>query len=122
MKNRAGYIIIVVAIILLGIGSRKIAFIPLCVGDVLYAVLIYFIIRTLFIQKPKTTIALISILTCFCIEFSQLYQAEWINNFRNTFIGHHILGQGFLWTDLLAYTFGVLVAYSSELIFKKADS
>ncbi len=54
------------------------------------------------------------------VEISQLYQDPWINNIRNTLIGHLILGKGFLWSDLLAYTIGVITACAFEgLLLKK---
>ena len=46
---------------------------------------------------------------CFLLEFSQLYQVKWINNIRKTGPGKLVLGQGFLWSDLLAYSLGILV-------------
>lgn len=65
---------------------------------------------------------LISLLFCYFIEVSQLYQASWINNLRNTTIGGLILGHGFLWSDILAYTFGVTIATIFELLKYKSSS
>src|SRR4051812_41583247 len=111
MKNQSrNYFFRVVIVILLGILSRKISIIPLGVGDVLYAVMIYFIVRMLNPKTIKTTSAIIGMALCFAIECFQLYQASWIVEIRRTFLGHYILGQGFLWSDLLAYSIGVLIA------------
>jgi hypothetical protein len=38
---------------------------------------------------------------------------------RKTMFGRYVLGQGFLWTDILAYTFGIAVAFSIEKIILK---
>jgi hypothetical protein len=54
---------------------------------------------------------LLALLFCYCIEFQQLYRAEWILNLRNSTLGHYVLGQGFLWSDLVFYTIGITVAY-----------
>lgn len=97
--------------------SRKIDMIPLFVGDLLYAVMIYFIVRFLFIKAPQVKIACSALLICYLIECSQIYQAEWINTIRNTTLGHLVLGQGFLWSDLVAYTFGVGFAFLLEKLF-----
>ena len=35
----------------------------------------------------------------------------WLVSFRSTFIGHMMLGQGFLWIDLLAYLIGISLIY-----------
>ena len=63
-----------------------------------------------------------SLLFCYFIEVSQLYQAGWINNLRNTTIGGLILGHGFLWSDILAYSFGVTIATIIELLKCKLAS
>ncbi|MBP2283233.1 hypothetical protein H4V97_001551 [Flavobacterium sp. CG_23.5] len=112
MKNkRIHYLITILTIILLGIFSRQIPIVPLCVGDILYAIMIYFIIRLLFLKTSKHKAALIAISICFAIEFSQLYQADWITAIRNTVAGHYVLGQGFLLIDLVAYPFGIFIAF-----------
>lgn len=74
--------------------------------------------------KAKTkTIALVSLLACYTIEVLQLYEADWIVNIRSTTIGHLILGQGFLWSDIIAYTFGIGIVFIIEsFITKPADS
>lgn len=115
-ESRFSYLIIVLTVIILGIFSRKIAYIPLFIGDFLYAVMIYFGIRFLFINLNKIKAAILSLTICYCIELLQLYDAEWIIALRTTLAGRYILGQGFLWSDMLAYSFGVLIAYYMEKI------
>lgn len=117
MKIRIRYFLIICFIIILGLLSRKVDFLPLFIGDILYAVMIYFIIRFLFLKSPSKNIVIISILICYTIEFLQLYQADWIVGIRNTTLGHLILGQGFLWSDLLAYIFGIILCHILEKFF-----
>nr|WP_255486929.1 DUF2809 domain-containing protein [Mucilaginibacter sp. SP1R1] len=71
--------------------------------------MVYFIVRFLFIGKPVKFIVIGSLLFCYGIEFSQLYKATWINELRHTLFGHLVLGEGFLWSDLLCYTVGVAI-------------
>ena len=78
--------------------------------------MIYVLTRIFFINKKALFIASTSLLLCYSIEFSQLYQAEWIIAVRKTLFGRYVLGQGFLWSDILAYTFGILVAFVFERI------
>jgi hypothetical protein len=119
LKSRIYYFIIFLSIIFLGILSRKISFIPLWIGDFLYAVMIYFLVLIFLPFKKAFFIALISLLICYGIEFLQLYQAEWIIELRKTLFGRYVLGQGFLWSDILAYTFGITVSLAAEkIIFK----
>lgn len=119
--NRFSYFIIVVITIIAGLLSRKIAFIPFFVGDFLYAVMIYFGIRFVFISLNRKSAAIIGLSLCYAIELLQLYDAQWLLAFRNTFLGRSILGQGFLWSDLIAYSFGVIVAYYLETILTATD-
>ncbi len=50
---------------------------------------------------------------------SQLYHAEWIDSIRATTLGGLVLGYGFLWSDLVAYTIGVGIGFLFELILWK---
>lgn len=93
-----------------GLLSRRLAFIPAATGDALYAVMIYFILRCLWPQRAVKNTALAAMLLCFMIEFSQCYHAVWIDKVRATLAGRLILGQGFLWSDLLAYVLGTAFA------------
>ena len=79
-------------------------------GDALYAFMMYYIV-CLFTNKAHIYRAGAALLICYAIEFSQLYQAEWINTIRQTLPGRLVLGSGFLYSDLLAYLIGILVAF-----------
>ncbi|MBZ4034583.1 DUF2809 domain-containing protein [Flavobacterium sp. 17A] len=118
-KTRTHYFFVFLSIIILGILSRKISFIPLWIGDFLYAVMIYFLVRIFLPFKKAFAILFLSLIICYCIEFLQLYQAEWIIELRKTLFGRYVLGQGFLWSDILAYTFGASSAFVLENIISK---
>ncbi|WP_330656044.1 ribosomal maturation YjgA family protein [Alkaliphilus flagellatus] len=74
----------------------------------------FFIFGFLFNRRNTFWITIISLLFFFSIEVSQLYQSQWINTIRNTTIGRLILGYGFLWSDLLAYTVGIAIGVLIE--------
>ena len=116
-SNRLNYIILILLVLILGILSRKILGIPLFIGDVLYAVLIYFGFRFLIMDSKKATSLLLSLLFCFGIEILQLVQIDWLIAIRKTTLGHYILGEGFLWLDLLCYVIGSLVTYYFDKLF-----
>lgn len=118
-KNRLYYFIILIAVIFLGIISRELSFIPLSIGDLLYAVMIYILVTIVLISKKGIQIVIISLLICYGIEFLQLYQGEWMIGIRKTLFGRYVLGQGFLWSDILAYTLGIFTAYIIEKIHLK---
>ena len=96
--------------------SRKTTLVPLNTGDFLYAIMIYVLMRIILINKKAYQIAFLSLITCYSIEFLQIYQADWIIELRKTLFGRYVLGQGFLWSDILAYTFGIAVAFLFEKI------
>ena len=111
MKNkRFQYFINVLIVIASGIISRKISIVPLIIGDILYAVMIFFIIKMLFLNLQSIQVAIFSLTFCYLIECLQLYQSDWIIEIRKTFFGRYLLGQGFLWSDLLAYFSGTIMA------------
>jgi hypothetical protein len=122
LKSRVVYCFLIIITIIIGLLSRHFTFIPLFIGDILRATMVYFIVRFLFINKKIKIIVLISSLFCYAIEFSQLYKAPWIDNLRHTFFGRLILGETFLWGDLLSYTVGIILAVLVEKLishFKK---
>lgn len=117
-KKRIKCIMLVFITIISGIVSRKISFIPLYIGDTLYAVMMYFIIRTIFLNSSIKIVSALGLLLCYLIEFSQLYKAPWINNIRSTLLGRLVLGQGFLVSDIIAYTVGILSVMLCELLIQ----
>lgn len=110
-QNRTFYFFITLLVVLLGILSRKTEDIPLFIGDGLYAVMVYFGFRMIFIHANRFFKIALPLLFCVLIELQQLYNAEWIVSLRNTTFGHYVLGQGFLWSDLVCYAFGIVIAF-----------
>ena len=117
MKYSKYIIYITVIVITIGLGlfiRAKANWFPevfnLYAGDALYAFMMYYIV-CLFTNKTPFYRAVVALFICYAIEFSQLYQAEWINFLRQTLPGRLVLGSGFLYSDLLAYLIGVLAAF-----------
>ena len=120
--SRLIYFTLILLVMILGIVSRKITNTPLFIGDMLYAVLIYFGFRLLLIDLKKATSLLLSLLFCFGIEILQLVQIDWLIAIRKTTLGHYILGQGFLWSDLICYVIGTLLAFLIDWKFIKTQN
>ena len=116
-SNRLNYFILILLVLILGILSRKISGIPLFIGDILYAVLIYFGFRFLIMDSKKSTSFLLGLLFCFSIEILQLIKIDWLIAIRKNTLGHYILGEGFLWLDLLCYVIGTFMAYYLDKLF-----
>jgi predicted neutral ceramidase superfamily lipid hydrolase len=117
--SRVNYSILIIATIVVGLLSRHFKTIPLFIGDILWATMIYFMTRFLFINKPLKLAIAISILFCFAIEFSQLYREPWINELRHTLFGRLVLGEGFLWSDLLCYVAGIGMGVAIDQVVNK---
>ncbi|MGB4775585.1 MAG: DUF2809 domain-containing protein [Daejeonella sp.] len=124
MKTRFIYIAALISTIILGLCSRKFAtllpdFVSLNFGDALWAVMIYFGLRVLFPQKTLLFSAVTALVFSYSIEFSQLYQAEWINSIRSTSLGALVLGRGFLTADLIRYFAGIFLVFCFDVYFLK---
>ncbi|AXO93448.1 hypothetical protein MCCC1A01412_17115 [Bacillus anthracis] len=123
-RNRLLYAIFTIIVIILGLSSRKFAFaLPELLndylGDALWALMIFIGSGFLFPKIETKKLAFISLIFCYGIEMSQLYHAEWIDNIRATTLGGLVLGYGFLWSDLVAYTIGVGVGLIFEFILQR---
>lgn len=123
-RNRVVYALFTIVIIILGLSSRKFAFaLPHLLndylGDALWALMIFTGFGFLFPKTETKKLAFTSLMFCYGIEVSQLYHAEWIDSIRATTLGGLVLGYGFLWSDVVAYTIGVGVGILCEVIFRK---
>jgi hypothetical protein len=85
-------------------------------GDTLWALALFLTICILFPGMQRVVVALLTIVLSFSVEFSQIYQAEWINAIRSTPIGALFLGVGFKWSDLPCYTVGCLMGATGDVL------
>lgn len=112
-RNRILYLILTIITIILGLLSRKVQGLPQIIssysGDALWALMVFFLFSFLFNKKSTICILVISIIFSYGIEISQLYHAPWIDSIRATTLGGLILGFGFLWSDLICYTVGIVI-------------
>lgn len=115
INKRLEYVILILIVIILGISSRKIEGFPIFIGDLFYAVMVYFGMRFLFINSSFTKTIILALVFCFGIEFLQLYKAEWLLEIRKTTLGHYALGEGFLWSDLGFYILGIAMASMTDI-------
>lgn len=114
MRPRLKYLLLFLLTILIGLLSRISVvrdLIGTWPGDTLYAVMMYWLWSILFPHQAKAKRALLALVSCFTIEFLQLYQADWILAIRASRLGALVLGSGFLVMDLVLYSFGVGLAF-----------
>ena len=107
----------------LGLLSRKISGLPKIIelysGDILWALMVFLLFAFLFNKKSTIFIISWAIIFSYSIEISQLYHAPWIDAIRNTTLGGLILGFGFLWSDLICYTIGIIIGIIIEKLLNK---
>ena len=118
-KLRICYLAGIAVLIALGLLSRRVKFVPSACGDALWAMMVYCCFRIVLIRKPMIISAMAALITSFAIEFSQMLTPDWLVKIRSTFLGHMLLGQGFLWSDLLAYTIGIAVIYGLTALIRQ---
>ena len=118
-RSQPLYVLLVLAVIAAGLASRRYpdllpAQLGKYPGDALWALMVLLLIGLARPSWPVGRVAAAALATSFAVEFSQLYQADWINAIRHTTLGHLVLGSTFNALDLLAYTAGVAVGAVAE--------
>ena len=115
MKTRIIYISLTLITIILGLLSRaSFVGLPSYVGDVLWAVMVFWILYAIFPKMKRTKVAIYALLFPYAIELLQLYHAPWIEEIRHTLLGGLILGFRFSFGDIVYYTIGILLAFSLD--------
>ncbi|MEI6821951.1 MAG: DUF2809 domain-containing protein [Bacteroidota bacterium] len=119
VRDRKLYFIFGIVVVIIGLASRKVpSHLPLILskypGDVLWAIMVFFVVGFLFTTITTKKAAIISLLFSFLIETSQLYHAPWIDTIRHTILGALILGSGFSWYDMCCYVVGVSMGFLFE--------
>ncbi|MBU3107309.1 DUF2809 domain-containing protein [Clostridium gasigenes] len=126
MRKRILYFLLVIGVMILGIYSRKYGqylpgFINEYSGDILWALMVYLGFGFLAYKTSIKYIALSSLIFSYAIEISQLYQEQWINTIRDTTLGSLVLGHGFLFSDLICYTIGILIGVAFEYFYSVSN-
>ena len=121
-RNRAVYALMAALTMLLGLASRKFsAALPFWLaknaGDVLYAVMAYWLFRLLSPRLSPRGTALAAGVFCFGIEFLKFVQAPWLIAARHNRFGALVFGSGFHASNLVCYALGVLIALRVEKAF-----
>ena len=113
-RSRRVYLIAIAVLFLFGLPSRIVPqylpdFYVNYVGDGLWAMAIFFMLGLVFRSVSTRRLVIVSLAITYAIEFSELYQADWINQLRSIKLIGLILGYTFLWSDLAMYTIGITV-------------
>jgi hypothetical protein len=106
------YVLIMVVITVLGLPARMIqdqlpTWYVQYFGDYLWAMLLFFIFALFFRNMSTLKVAAVTLLFTYSIEVSQLFHPQWLEALRSIKVFALILGYGFLWSDIVAYTLGI---------------
>jgi hypothetical protein len=116
MKQRLFYLLLTVTTIIIALFLRKMwlylpYFINIWIGDFLWAIMMFWAIRVVFLHFDRKKVTIGLIVFCWFIEASQAFHTPWLDTFRDTTFGGLLLGHGFLWSDIVSYTVGIMCAY-----------
>ena len=79
-------------------------------GDMLWAMMIFWILACLAPTAPRAWLTAAAIAICVAVELSQLLHNPTLHSARSSMIGHLVLGSDFDARDLFAYSAGVIAA------------
>lgn len=110
-RKRVTYISLILSIIAVGLPSRLYSqhlpsWYVTYAGDFLWAMVVYFFIANIFNLSLRSAFITALVVT-YIIEISQLFHPVWLDSIRSVKIFALILGHGFLWSDIVAYTLGI---------------
>lgn len=119
-RDPVPYLIGIALVIVIGLGTRRYPeFVPDLLGkspgDALWALMVYLALGLILRRGSVFRLGSLALAFCWAVEFSQLYQAPWINEIRSYRLGHLALGSAFHWPDLPAYAVGVACGVAFEL-------
>lgn len=113
------YLLIMLVIIAFGLPARIVqdqlpAWYVLYFGDYLWAMLLFFIFAVTLQNMSTFKVAMITLLFTYIIEISQLFHPQWLDHLRSIKLLALVLGYGFLWSDIAAYTLGIITGVLVE--------
>ncbi len=116
------YLFLIAIAAAIGILSRKYGsflpeFLARYTGDTMWAFALYFLLSLFLLKRSFSFRFWLTCLISLLIELSQYYHAPWIDKLRSTLVGALILGSTFVWTDLLCYLAGAVLAVVVDYAF-----
>lgn len=122
-RSRLVFSIIAMLVLAAGLLSRSRwqsdlpPFVAAYAGDTLWSLLLYLVLCIVLTRLQAWKVALATLLFTFGVEFSQLYQADWINAVRQHKLGALALGKSFVWADLPCYAAGVVLGVGVDVVW-----
>ena len=117
-NTKRGYLFIyLIVLISIGLVSRKFniylpSFVEKYIGDLIWAWMVFIGFCWVFPSKSMLLKNILwALIFSYGIEFSQMYQAGWICDLRKNAFAKLVLGQGFLFSDLICYSIGIFFGF-----------
>lgn len=108
--------VIVVGLWLRSISNIMPLWINLYLGDFLWAIALYLSISIVLPNQNIITKILLALAISYSIELSQLWHTPWLEQLRSYTLVRLMIGVGFLWSDIVAYSLGIFCVAISDLI------
>jgi hypothetical protein len=111
-RNARIYFLMMAVIISLGLPARMFqdqlpTWYVTYFGDYLWAMLLFFIFALTLRNMTTFEVAILALIFTYMIEISQLFHPQWLDSLRSIKLFALVLGHGFLWSDIMAYTLGI---------------
>lgn len=111
-RSRLVYAGLLVVTIAAGLASRRFPtvqpdWLARYAGDTLWAAAVFWGLALCASRAATLTLGAGALGIATAVEISQLARVPWLDALRATRVGALVLGQGFLWSDLACYAFGV---------------
>jgi hypothetical protein len=124
IKRRITYSLLFVFFIWLALATRHYPrwFHPIIAkygGDTIWAGDFLFFFRALFPKTRLSKLAILNYLFGVADEVSQLWHTQWLDSIRHTTFGRLLLGLGFLWSDVVCYAVGTIIAFGFAMLIDK---
>jgi len=124
-RSRTLLVCLAATTIALGLATRRFpgafpSFIADYGGDALWAMLVYWLLAIIWPRVSPARLAFGALAIAVCDEFSQMIDWQWLQALRNTRLGALVLGQGFLWSDLVCYAVGIAMAFAIDVFLIRA--
>ena len=125
-RSRFEYGMAILATIVAGLASRHLpgqlpAFLGKYPGDVLWALMVFFVWGLIFPRFSSGRIAMLALATSWTVEFLKLWQSPAWSGIRHSTIGHLVFGRAFSWQNLAAYSLGVTGGLLLERMIQPAQ-
>lgn len=107
------YLLVMAVIAIFGLPARTIqdqlpAWYVQYFGDYLWAMLLFFGFALILRNMHTFKVALVTLLFTYTVEISQLFHPPWLDYLRSIKLLALVLGFTFLWSDIFAYTLGIV--------------